>query len=275
MCILALMNMSCVLSYVPVATGKEGKLGFASQSQELFKCQGVNFTDRITMQLHPRLSEQSFDLFRSIIVDWLYLLPVLHTIVNGYFPVYRNPSYSVFLAHPLTPEDIAKNNKENTLSCPRFMCPAWKPDLNTSKTSLSRGMCVWYWNWRKFPCQLSMACCCPIWLRWYLSGCQPSVAVVTEQLVVAADGEEKSLTRENGRSMIGWNAVHPCFILTKILGTVGKRRTKTNSLTHRWLATFIPHLGLQSVKTFWIMVQWSQLLGPVERLAGHCGEVGD
>lgn len=69
MCILALMNMSCVLSYVPVATGKEGKLGFASQSQELFKCQGVNFTDRITMQLHPRLSEQSFDLFRSIIVD--------------------------------------------------------------------------------------------------------------------------------------------------------------------------------------------------------------
>jgi hypothetical protein len=101
------------------------------------------------------------------------------------------------------------------------------------------------------------------------------VAVVTEQLVVAADGEEKSLTRENGRSMIGWNAVHPCFILTKILGTVGKRRTKTNSLTHIWLATFIPHLGLQSVKTFWIMVQWSQLLGPVERLAGHCGEVGD
>ncbi len=50
------------------------------------------------------------------------------------------------------------------------MCLAWKPDLNTSKTSLSRGMCVWYWNWRDFPCQLSMACYCPVWLRWYLSG---------------------------------------------------------------------------------------------------------
>jgi hypothetical protein len=111
MCILILMNMSCVLSYVRVAAGKEGKFAFALQSQELFKCQGVNFTDRITMQLHPRLGEQSFDLFHSIIV-------------NGYFPVFRNPSCSVFLAHPLTPEDIAKNNKENTLSCPRFMCLA-------------------------------------------------------------------------------------------------------------------------------------------------------
>jgi hypothetical protein len=69
MCILVLMNMSCVLSYVPVATGKEGKLAFALQSEELFKCEGVNFTDRITMQLHPRLGEQSFDLFHSIIVD--------------------------------------------------------------------------------------------------------------------------------------------------------------------------------------------------------------
>ncbi len=155
----------------------------------------------------------------------------------------------------------------------QHLCLAWKPDLNTFKTSLSRGMCVWYWNWRNFPCQLSMACCCPIWLRWYLSGCQPSVAVVTEQLVIAADGEEKSLTREDGRSMIGWNAVHPCFILTKILGTLDKRgRTK---LSHTWLPTFIPHLGLQLVKTFWIMVQWPQLLGPVERLAGHYGEVGD
>lgn len=63
------MNMSCVLSYVLVATGKEGKFAFALQSQELFKCQGVNFTDRITMQLHPRFGEQSFDLFCSIIVD--------------------------------------------------------------------------------------------------------------------------------------------------------------------------------------------------------------
>jgi len=133
---------SIIEQFFLVGDGKEGKLEFASQSQELFKCQGVNFTDRITMQLHPRL-----------------------------------------------------------------------------------------------------------------------------------DGEEKSLTREDGRSMIGWNAVHPCFILTKILGTLDKRgRTK---LSHTWLPTFIPHLGLQLVKTFWIMVQWPQLLGPVERLAGHYGEVGD
>jgi hypothetical protein len=62
----------------------------------------------------------------------------------------------------------------------------------------------------------------------------------------------------------------------EILGTVDERgRTITNSLIHRWLPTFIPHLGLQLVKTFWIMVQWPQLLGPVERLAGHCGKVGD
>lgn len=62
----------------------------------------------------------------------------------------------------------------------------------------------------------------------------------------------------------------------EILGTVDKRgRTITDSLTHRWLPTFIPYLGLQLVKTFWIMVQWPQLLGPVERLADHCGEVGD
>jgi hypothetical protein len=31
------------------------------------------------MQLPPRFGEQSFDLFCSIIVDWLYLLHVLHT----------------------------------------------------------------------------------------------------------------------------------------------------------------------------------------------------
>ncbi len=43
------------------------------------------------------------------------------------------------------------------------------------------------------------------------------MAVVTEQLVIAADEEEKSLSREDGRSMIGWNAVHPCFILTRII----------------------------------------------------------
>jgi len=138
MCILALMNMS----YVPVAIGKEGKLEFASQSQELFKCQGVNFTDRITMQLHPRLGEQPFDLFPSIVVDWLYLLHVLHTIVNGYFPVFRNPSYSVFLAHPLTPEDIAKNNKENTLSCPTFMsCLKARPE-HFQNFTFKRDVCL-------------------------------------------------------------------------------------------------------------------------------------
>jgi hypothetical protein len=49
-----------------------------------------------------------------------------------------------------------------------------------------------------------------------LEWCQPSVVVVTEQLVIAADGKEKSLSREDGRSMIGWNAAHPCFILTRI-----------------------------------------------------------
>jgi len=33
-----------------------------------------------------------------------------------------------------------------------------------------------------------------------LSGCKPSVVVVTEKLVIAADGEEKSLTREDGKA---------------------------------------------------------------------------
>ncbi|CAM6020334.1 unnamed protein product [Sphagnum balticum] len=61
-----LMQMNSIIEqFFLVGDGKEGKFAFALQSQELFKCQGVNFTDRITMQLHPRLDGEEKSLSRQ------------------------------------------------------------------------------------------------------------------------------------------------------------------------------------------------------------------
>ncbi len=200
------------------------------------------------MQLHPRLGEECFEGVRSTIIASLRLWRVCIHYQMGislFSDIY--PALCFWLT-PLSSEDIASNKKEDALCLAQESYILLEslaqtlPRLHSQEGGMldteTEDIIHINWTWQVAIPVVETA------LGWLST---ESVSAVTNKLVIAAHGDEQSLTTGDGsRAKLVGTLASLFHFLATVSEKIGNEDEEGRNTVSRipWLPTFIPHLGL-------------------------------